>query len=216
MLSGIFAGNKLFNSKNPAEPQSSNRKTVSFQIKFNLFLPECLLRYWINIIREEIDNESSVERRSMNIMNIKIIPYQEKYAEETVRMWRDSKEKALGQKEIHDYEDHLNFLKTVLVAENKVLLAFDEADEKVVGILAVAGSELNQLYIHNDYQGAGIGSRLLEIAKEMSATLRLFTFEVNKNAQKFYEKHGFKIIGRGFENEENLPDILYEWKNPSL
>jgi hypothetical protein len=23
--------------------------------------------------------------------------------------------------------------------------------------------------------------------------------------------NGFKIIGRGHENEENLPDILYEW-----
>ncbi len=147
-------------------------------------------------------------------MKIKIIPYDEKYAAETVKMWRESKEKALGQKEIHDFEDHLNFLKTVLVKENEVFLAVDEANERIVGILAVEGEHLNQLYIHNDYQNKGIGARLLNLAKEMSDTLRLFTFEINKNAQGFYEKHGFKIIGRGFENEENLPDILYEWKNP--
>jgi ribosomal protein S18 acetylase RimI-like enzyme len=145
--------------------------------------------------------------------NIQIIPYNEDYAEETVRMWRDSKEKAIGIKDIHDFEDHLNFLKNVLVNENKVFLAIDGDAVKVVGILAVAGNELNQLYIHTDYQGIGIGSRLLELAKELSGgKLRLFTFEVNKGAQAFYEKHGFKIIGRGFENEENLPDIRYEWK----
>lgn len=143
---------------------------------------------------------------------IKIIPYDEKYAEETVKMWRDSKEKALGVKDIHDFADHLNFLKTVLARENKVFLAIDEDADKAVGILAVAENELNQLYIHNDYQGIGIGTRLLEIAKDLSGgKLRLFTFEVNKGAQTFYEKHGFKIIGRGFENEEKLPDILYEW-----
>lgn len=147
---------------------------------------------------------------------IKIIPYDEKYAEETVEMWRDSKEKALGVKDLHNFDDHLSFLKTVLVKENKVFLAIDEEADKAVGILAIEGNELNQLYIHNDYQGIGIGIRLLKIAKDLSGGwLRLFTFEVNKGAQAFYEKHGFKIIGRGFENEENLPDILYEWNNES-
>lgn len=127
-------------------------------------------------------------------------------------MWRDSKEKALGVKDIHDFADHLNFLKTELVETNEVFLAVDEETDRPVGILAVEGEKLNQLYIDNEYQGSGIGTRLLEIAKKMSGgKLRLFTFEVNKGAQAFYEKHGFKIIGRGFENEENLPDILYEW-----
>ena len=156
-------------------------------------------------------------RRSDTILSfekgIKIIPYEEKYAEETVRMWRDSKAKALGVEDIHDFADHLNFLKTVLIKEDKIFLAIDKKTDKAVGILAVAQNNLDRLYIHNDYQGIGIGSRLLKIAKELSGgNLRLFTFEVNKGARKFYEKHGFEIIGRGFENEENLPDIMYEWK----
>lgn len=147
-------------------------------------------------------------------MKIDIISYDEKYAEETVRMWRDSKEKALGHKDIHDFADHLNFLKTVLIKENQVFLAIDKDADKSVGIMAIDGDHLNQLYIHTDYQGKGIGTRLLNVAKNLSnGILRLYTFEVNKKAQKFYEKHGFEIIGRGFENEENLPDILYEWKN---
>lgn len=146
-------------------------------------------------------------------MKIEIIPYDEKYSEETVRMWRDSKEKALGQKDIHDFADHLNFLKTVLIEENQVFLAIDEDADKSVGLLAVDGEHLNQLYIHTDYQGKGIGTRLLKLAKSLSnGKLQLYTFEVNKRAQKFYEKYDFKIIGRGSENEENLPDILYEWK----
>ena len=58
----------------------------------------------------------------------------------------------------------------------------------------------------------GIGSRLLQMAKELSPeNLQLFTFVINKGAQAFYEKHGFTIVDRGYENEENLPDLKYEW-----
>lgn len=143
---------------------------------------------------------------------IEIIDYDDKYARDAVKMWRDSKEKAIGQKDIHSFKEHLAFLRFVLVKENKVFLAIDKKTETVVGLLAICGSQLDQLYIHNDYQKTGIGSRLLNLAKELSpGNLRLFTFEVNKNARAFYEKHGFNIIGRNFENEENLPDIKYEW-----
>jgi ribosomal protein S18 acetylase RimI-like enzyme len=37
------------------------------------------------------------------------------------------------------------------------------------------------------------------------------TSENNRNTQRFYEKNGFKAIGRGNDNEEKLKDIKYEW-----
>lgn len=30
-------------------------------------------------------------------------------------------------------------------------------------------------------------------------------------AQQFYERNGIGIVGRGHENEEIMPDILYAW-----
>jgi len=142
--------------------------------------------------------------------NIEIIKYDSVYAEATVSMWRQSKEKAIGQKEIHSFEDHLFFLNNILNKDNKIYIAVD--DKKVVGILAFNDYELNQLYIHIDYQGKGLGKRFLDLAKENSkGRLELYTFEVNHKAQRFYERNGFKIIGRGYENEENMDDIKYEW-----
>ena len=44
--------------------------------------------------------------------------------------------------------------------------------------------------------------------------LTLSTFEVNEKARRFYERNGFEVIGGGCENEENLPDIQYEWTVP--
>jgi ribosomal protein S18 acetylase RimI-like enzyme len=144
--------------------------------------------------------------------NIKIVEYDSMYAEDTVGMWRESKERAIGQREIHSFEDHVFFLNHVLIKNNKIYIAID--NDKVVGIIAFNDNEINQLYILNDYQGKGLGKKLLGLAKTNSkGRLVLYTFEINKKAQRFYENNEFKIIGRGKGdgNEENLADIKYEW-----
>jgi Acetyltransferases len=141
---------------------------------------------------------------------IKIIQYSSAYDEDTVQMWRESKERAIGQREIHSFEDHIFFLNNILNRDSKIYIGTD--NNKVVGIIAFNENEINQLYIHNDYQGKGLGKRLLDMAKINSyGRLTLYTFEVNHKARRFYERNGFKIIGRGYENEENLDDIKYEW-----
>lgn len=147
---------------------------------------------------------------NQNHYKIVITQYKSKYAEQTVKMWRDSKEQAIGQKEIHSFENHVYFLSHILPEHFQVELAL--IDEEVVGMIAYNEREVSQLYIHKDFQGIGIGQRLLDKAKaQSSGKLTLYTFEVNENAQQFYEKNGFKIIARGHENEENLLDIQYEW-----
>lgn len=148
----------------------------------------------------------------MNQQQFIITPYNPTYAEQTVVMWRDSKQQAIGQKEMHSIESHVYFLNHILLEQFQIDVAL--IDDKVVGMVAFNEKEISQLYIHIDYQGLGLGQILLDKVKEQSSgRLTLYTFEVNKNAQRFYEKNGFKIIGRGHENEENLPDILYEWIN---
>jgi ribosomal protein S18 acetylase RimI-like enzyme len=146
----------------------------------------------------------------VNQRKIIIVQYDPKYAEQTVKMWRISKERAIGQKESHSLESHIYFLNHILPQQFQVDLALIK--EKVIGMIAYNEKEINQLYVHVDYQGIGIGQLLLNKVKaQSSGKLTLYTFEVNKNAQQFYEKNGFKVMGRGCENEENLPEIQYEW-----
>jgi hypothetical protein len=42
--------------------------------------------------------------------------------------------------------------------------------------------------------------------------LRLYTFQCNQGARRFYERHGFIAVafGDGSSNEEGEPDIRYE------
>ena len=143
--------------------------------------------------------------------SINIIEYDAAYALKTVQMWRASMEAALGIKDTHSWEEQLDYLQSI-AAQHQLYLALDTATDQVVGMMAVGGSELDQLYIHVDYQGQGIGTHLLNLAKARSpGTLQLYTFAVNQPAQRFYEKHGFTIIGRGIESNSGMADIRYEW-----
>ncbi|GGI41075.1 GNAT family N-acetyltransferase [Mammaliicoccus stepanovicii] len=147
----------------------------------------------------------------MNNGQIKIIKYEEVFADQTVRMWRDSKEQAINQNERHHIHSHKYYLSHILPDHYDIDLAL--LDNQVIGMIAYNEVEISQLYIHVDYQGIGIGKQLLNRAKNYSnGKLQLYTFDKNEYAKTFYEKNGFKKVGIQLENEENLTAIQYEWR----
>ena len=92
-------------------------------------------------------------------------------------------------------------------------------DNKIVGLMALSRDDdagwIDQLYLHPEATGQGIGGRLVEQAKaRLGSPIRLYTFQANEGARRFYERHGFEAIsfGDGSQNEERCPDVLYEWK----
>ena len=90
--------------------------------------------------------------------------------------------------------------------------------EDVVGLLALTRADgsgwIDHLYLHPGAVGLGIGSALVAQAKEtLGPPIRLYTFQANDGARRFYERHGFRAIafGDGSSNEERCPDVLYAW-----
>jgi len=83
----------------------------------------------------------------------------------------------------------------------------------LVGIVAYREGWIDQLYVLPSSQRRGIGTALLHLAQNQSASLTLWTFQRNGAARRFYEKHGFKLIGEtdGSRNEEREPDAMYHW-----
>lgn len=95
-------------------------------------------------------------------------------------------------------------------------------DEKVVGVMAVAHEAdcrwINQMMVDPANVGKGIGSQLLAHAMAtLPAPIRLWTFQANTGAKRFYERHGFVVVKMtdGADNEERCPDVLYEWATSS-
>jgi len=138
-------------------------------------------------------------------------PFRSCYADALVALWRDSMTAATGIQPVHSVESQRYFLCEILPAQYAITVVTADSGEPI-GFMASDASMISQLYIHQAWQGQGIGSTLLEQAKALSGgSLQLRTFEVNAGARRFYERHGFVAIGGDSNNEEGQPDILYRW-----
>lgn len=89
-----------------------------------------------------------------------------------------------------------------------------ETAGRIVAMIVLDGDMVDQLYVSPADQRGGVGGRLLAHAKQLRPVrLRLYTFQSNAPARRFYEARGFvaKEFNDGSRNEEREPDVLYEW-----
>ena len=104
-------------------------------------------------------------------------------------------------------------IREVVLPGHEVWVA--EVDDRVVGFAALTEDLLGHMYVHPDQQGRGIGTALFEVVKrERPDGFRLWVFQRNNGARRFYERHGCRVVELtdGSGNEEKEPDALYEWR----
>lgn len=89
----------------------------------------------------------------------------------------------------------------------------DESESEICGFLAMQGSYIDRLYVDPAYQRTGVGSALLNHAKQLRPDgLQLHTHQQNRRARKFYEKSGFAAVKFGVSPApESVPDVEYHW-----
>ena len=114
----------------------------------------------------------------------------------------------------HTDDEVRGWIRDDLIPATEAWVAVNSASV-IVGVMALDGDDLAQLYIAPGWTGRGIGSRFVELAKRLRpAGLSLYTFQVNRGARRFYERHGFIVVDEndGSRNEEHQPDVRYEWR----
>jgi len=110
----------------------------------------------------------------------------------------------------HDDDSFGDFVAAMLPEWSSVRVAV--AEGKVVGFACLQGDLLDQLFIAPEWQGKGIGSRLLDDTKKRRPQgFHLHTFEKNLGARHFYEARGLVACGHGYSEQEQEPDVMYRW-----
>ena len=113
---------------------------------------------------------------------------------------------------VHSDDEVRHHFETVLVPTRETWLA--EVEGSVIAVLVLDGDELDHLYVDPDWQGRGVGSKLVRLAQlRRPSGLALWTFQANHPARSFYEWHGFFPVRwtDGSTNEERAPDVRYAW-----
>lgn len=103
------------------------------------------------------------------------------------------------------WKNNYNFVRKIL-PESTVFVYEDEGEIKgFIGI--IEDSYIAGLFVSQEYQHMGIGSKLIERSKKYCSTLKLDVYVKNSNAVNFYKKHGFKIIEE--KEDEETKEVEY-------
>ena len=105
--------------------------------------------------------------------------------------------------DLHTAEETHEWMRDVVFLSERVWVA--ENAGRIVGYASADGEFLNNLYVLPEHQGRGIGTALLAAVMQHSRDdVKLWTFEPNEAAIRFYVRHGFQTLRRtdGHTNEE--------------
>lgn len=114
---------------------------------------------------------------------------------------------------VHNPADVVRHYRETVFPYEQTLVA--RQGEILLGFCTLSGENyISALYIAPAGRGRGIGKRLVDRARSLAPEgLRLWTFQANDGARRFYAREGFREVRRTEgDNEEKLPDILLEWK----
>jgi len=139
-------------------------------------------------------------------MALKIIDHGTPEYEEMVNLRNEILRKPLG----------LNFSPDELEKEKDNLLMVAYEDDQMLGccMLVEEGYQtvrLRQMAVMNDLQGKGIGRALMQFAENLARDrgYKKITMHARKNAVGFYEKMGYRRVGKEFE-EITIPHYVME------
>lgn len=87
-----------------------------------------------------------------------------------------------------------------------------EGEGAIDGFLSMGGDKIGYLYVLPGKQRAGVGSCLLNRAKEGHSELHLTVFKVNKAAAAFYASQGFRFVGESVCQNTGCEEFKMSWK----
>jgi GNAT superfamily N-acetyltransferase len=114
-----------------------------------------------------------------------------------------------------DAEVHQWFEEVVLPTREVWVVA---GPHEPVALMVLDDEWIDQLYVDPTSTRGGIGGTLVDHAKTRRPNgLRLWTFQSNADARRFYERHGFvPVATTAGDNEERAPDVCYAWRPRAL
>jgi len=83
-------------------------------------------------------------------------------------------------------------------------VACDDAGA-VMGFMGMSGSEIESLFLAPEFQGRGVGRRLVRHAQALHGELTVDVNEQNTAARRFYEACGFVVEGRSEVDDQGRP-----------
>jgi len=111
----------------------------------------------------------------------------------------------------------LDRLATLEAQGAQTLCLWNEAPQSLLGFVTIDPESgwLDQICVHPERFGGGVGAALLAAARERSPRLiRLDVNADNDRAVRFYQREGFRRLGPGQPSQSGRETLILEWRPP--
>jgi len=107
------------------------------------------------------------------------------------------------------WESNVQAMRDVYLPASEIYVSGD--DGSINGFIALNGDSVAAIFVSPESQGKGIGTQLLNKAKESRSTLELCVYKENVKSFEFYRKHLFAAEGEHVDGRTGRVQILMRW-----
>ena len=125
-----------------------------------------------------------------------------------MQIWKNENIKAHKFISKEYWKNNYNYVKEILPnAEIYVYVL----KENIVRFIGINENYIEGIFVEESMRGKGIGTQLLNLAKQLCSSLTLQVYEKNQSALRFYFKEGFQIKKKQMDSETGQMDFTMEW-----
>ena len=127
-----------------------------------------------------------------------------------MQIWKNENIKAHKFISKEYWENNYNYVKEILPnAEIYVYIL----NEGIVGFIGLNENYIESIFVDTSTQRHGVGTSLLNKAKENRNDLTLSVYKKNRNAINFYKKNGFVVTSENIDSDTDEVEYTMTWKS---
>ena len=131
--------------------------------------------------------------------------YQEKDTEAVIEAWYQAS--LIAHPFLSDafLEQEATNLRELFLPHSQTWVYDDKGE--IAGFLSMVDNVVGGIFVHPNWQRAGVGTALMNQAKSLHDDLELDVFEANPIGRSFYAKYGFVPVGNHIDEATGEPAI---------
>ena len=91
----------------------------------------------------------------------------------------------------------------------------DDKANQIDGFIGLTNDYIEGIFVRQAIQSGGIGTQLLNYAKEIKSSMRLNVYQKNTRAINFYKREQFVIQSENIDNNTNEKEFIMTWSKSS-